>query len=116
MTARPAGTAGYETVAAALLSMRLGFEEVHRHVLHLIPDENCLALHEVSRLVGEWRDRPLSRTQAMNAALLPARSAQAMLVASALSMGFAPTIIQHNRAIAVRILRLRAPRLATAPR
>jgi monovalent cation:H+ antiporter-2, CPA2 family len=55
-------------------------------------------------------------TQAMNAALLPAHSAQAMLVASALSMGFAPTIIQHNRAIAVRILRLRAPRLATAPR
>jgi hypothetical protein len=35
----------------------------------------------------------------MNAALLPAHSAQAMLVASALSMGFAPTIIQHNRAI-----------------
>jgi hypothetical protein len=36
--------------------------------LHLIPDENCLGLHEVSRLVGEWRDKPLRRTQAMNAA------------------------------------------------
>jgi CPA2 family monovalent cation:H+ antiporter-2 len=44
-------------------------------------------------------------TQAMNAALLPARSAQAMLVASALSMGLAPAIIQHNRAVAVRVLR-----------
>ena len=38
MNARPSGTTGYENVAAALLSMRLGFEEVHRHVLHLIPD------------------------------------------------------------------------------
>jgi CPA2 family monovalent cation:H+ antiporter-2 len=55
-------------------------------------------------------------TQAMNAALLPAHPAQAMLVAAALSMGFAPAIIQHNRALAVRILRLRAPRPATAPR
>jgi SAM-dependent methyltransferase len=37
MNTRPAGTTGYEKVAAALFSMRLGFEEVHRHVLHLIP-------------------------------------------------------------------------------
>ena len=34
---RPPGTTGYETVAAALLATRLDFEEVHRHVLHLIP-------------------------------------------------------------------------------
>jgi SAM-dependent methyltransferase len=34
---RPAGTSGYETAASALLSTRPRFEEVHRHVLHLIP-------------------------------------------------------------------------------
>jgi hypothetical protein len=36
--------------------------------LHLIPDENCLGLDEVSRLVAEWRDKPLSRVQALRAA------------------------------------------------
>ncbi len=34
---RPAGTTGYDKVASALLSTRLSFDEVHRHVLHLIP-------------------------------------------------------------------------------
>jgi SAM-dependent methyltransferase len=34
---RPRGTTGYEKVASALLSTRLQFEEVHRHVLHLVP-------------------------------------------------------------------------------
>jgi SAM-dependent methyltransferase len=34
---RPTGTTGYEQVASALLSTRLRFEEVHRHVLRLIP-------------------------------------------------------------------------------
>jgi SAM-dependent methyltransferase len=34
---RPSGTTGYDGVASALLSTRLRFEEVHRHVLHLIP-------------------------------------------------------------------------------
>ena len=36
--------------------------------LHLTPDENCLGLSEAKRLVGEWRDRPLTRTQALRAA------------------------------------------------
>jgi monovalent cation:H+ antiporter-2, CPA2 family len=45
-------------------------------------------------------------TQAMSAALLPPRAGQAMLVAAALSMGLAPLMIQHNRAIAVRAVRL----------
>jgi protein-L-isoaspartate O-methyltransferase len=36
-TARPSGTTGYDKVASALLSTRLSFEEVHRHILHLIP-------------------------------------------------------------------------------
>jgi hypothetical protein len=36
--------------------------------VHLTPDENCLGLSEVSRLVAEWRDRPLTRQQASNAA------------------------------------------------
>jgi len=36
--------------------------------LHLTPDENCLGLSEVSRLVAEWRGQPLSRAQASNAA------------------------------------------------
>jgi CPA2 family monovalent cation:H+ antiporter-2 len=45
-------------------------------------------------------------TQAMTAALLPNRPAQAMLIAAALSMGLAPVIIQHNRWIAHRTLRL----------
>jgi hypothetical protein len=36
--------------------------------LHLTPDENCLGLGEVSRLVAEWRDQPLDRAQASSAA------------------------------------------------
>ncbi|HEY8004292.1 MAG TPA: class I SAM-dependent methyltransferase [Phenylobacterium sp.] len=36
-TARPPGTTGYEKIASALLSTRLRFEEVHRHILHLVP-------------------------------------------------------------------------------
>jgi hypothetical protein len=36
--------------------------------LHLTPDENCLGLSEVSRLVAEWRGQALSRKQAANAA------------------------------------------------
>ncbi len=35
---RPPGAAGYDQVAAALLATRLSFEEVHRHILHLLPD------------------------------------------------------------------------------
>jgi CPA2 family monovalent cation:H+ antiporter-2 len=45
-------------------------------------------------------------TQALSTALLPTRAAQAMLIAAALSMGLAPVIIQHNRAIAARALRI----------
>jgi CPA2 family monovalent cation:H+ antiporter-2 len=45
-------------------------------------------------------------TQAMSAALLPSGDGQAMLVAAALSMGLAPVMIQHNRAIAVRVMRI----------
>jgi CPA2 family monovalent cation:H+ antiporter-2 len=45
-------------------------------------------------------------TQAMSAALLPSSDGQAMLVAAALSMGLAPLVIQHNRAIAVRAVRM----------
>ena len=44
MNARPAGTTGYDKVAPALLSMRLSFAEVHRHVLHLIPDSPARVL------------------------------------------------------------------------
>jgi SAM-dependent methyltransferase len=35
---RPIGTTGYDKVASALLATRLTFEDVHRHILHLIPD------------------------------------------------------------------------------
>jgi CPA2 family monovalent cation:H+ antiporter-2 len=45
-------------------------------------------------------------TQAMSAALLPSRDGQAILIAAALSMGLAPLMIQHNRAISVRAVRL----------
>jgi CPA2 family monovalent cation:H+ antiporter-2 len=44
-------------------------------------------------------------TQAMSAALLPTRGGQAMLIAAALSMGFGPLIIQHNRLLARYVLR-----------
>jgi hypothetical protein len=40
--------------------------------LHLTPDENCLGLDEVSRLVAAWRDKPLTREQALRAASLVA--------------------------------------------
>ena len=36
--------------------------------LNLTPDENCLGLSEANRLVREWRDRPLTRVQALRAA------------------------------------------------
>jgi SAM-dependent methyltransferase len=36
-TARPPGTTGYDKVAPALLATRLSFEEVHRHIIHLLP-------------------------------------------------------------------------------
>lgn len=36
--------------------------------LHLIPDENCLGLNEVNRLVAAWRDKPLTKNQALRAA------------------------------------------------
>ncbi|MFL5298499.1 MAG: class I SAM-dependent methyltransferase [Phenylobacterium sp.] len=36
--ARPIGATGYGAVASALLSTRLPFDEVHRHILHLFPD------------------------------------------------------------------------------
>jgi len=36
--------------------------------LSLTPDENCLGLSETNRLVGEWRDRVLTRAQALRAA------------------------------------------------
>jgi|GEM_PF-589497 len=36
--------------------------------LQLYPDENCLGLRSVHALVAAWKDRPLTRTQAMRAA------------------------------------------------
>jgi hypothetical protein len=36
--------------------------------LQLLPGENCLGLHTIDRMVREWRDRPLERTQALLAA------------------------------------------------
>jgi SAM-dependent methyltransferase len=36
-TGRPRGTTGYDKAASALLSTRLRFEEVHRHILPLFP-------------------------------------------------------------------------------
>ncbi|WP_416049412.1 hypothetical protein [Cupriavidus basilensis] len=42
--------------------------------LLLIPDQNCLALGEVGRVVGEYRDKPLTEAQARSvASLLAAR-------------------------------------------
>lgn len=35
---QPIGTTGYDAVASALLATRLPFAEVHRHILHLIPE------------------------------------------------------------------------------
>lgn len=36
-TPRPPGTLGYDKVAPALLATRLVFEEVHKHILHVLP-------------------------------------------------------------------------------
>jgi hypothetical protein len=36
--------------------------------LQLLPDENCLGLQAVHKMVGEWRDKPLTREQALHAA------------------------------------------------
>lgn len=41
--------------------------------LQLLPDEHCLGLQSVGRLVSEWKDRPLTREQATRAAELAAR-------------------------------------------
>ena len=37
--------------------------------LQLYPEENCLGLHAVDALVTEWRDRPLTRKQALAGAV-----------------------------------------------
>jgi hypothetical protein len=42
------------------------------HGLQLYPEESCLGLRSVDRLVGEWRDRPLTERQARAAASYPA--------------------------------------------
>jgi CPA2 family monovalent cation:H+ antiporter-2 len=54
-------------------------------------------------------------TQALTTALLPTRAAQAMLIAAALSMGLAPVIIQHNRAIAARAVRILGHAMRRSP-
>ena len=36
--------------------------------LHLLPDENCLGLSSTNRIVRDWRDKPLRREQAQQAA------------------------------------------------
>jgi hypothetical protein len=36
--------------------------------LQLLPDENCLGLQSVHKMVGQWRDKPLTREQALHAA------------------------------------------------
>ena len=41
--------------------------------LQLYPDETCLGLRSVHRIVGAWRDRPLTRAQALRAAAPVAR-------------------------------------------
>jgi hypothetical protein len=41
--------------------------------LQLYPEETCLGLGSVHRLVGQWRDRPLTRHQALRAASYAAR-------------------------------------------
>jgi hypothetical protein len=41
--------------------------------LQLYPQENCLGLQSVHRLMREWRDRPLTRAQAVRAASYGAR-------------------------------------------
>lgn len=41
--------------------------------LQMYPEENCLGLHSVDRLIAAWRDRPLTRQQAIQAASYVAR-------------------------------------------
>lgn len=41
--------------------------------LQILPDESCLGLGSVHRLVREWRERPLTRPQALRAASYVAR-------------------------------------------
>lgn len=41
--------------------------------IQLLPDEHCLGLSSVWRLVSDWRDRPLTQDQALRAAGLVAR-------------------------------------------
>ena len=41
--------------------------------LHLLPDENCLGLQAINRLVGHWKDIPLTESQARRAATFVAR-------------------------------------------
>ncbi len=36
--------------------------------VQLLPDENCLGLRAVDKMIGAWRDRPLTRAQALRAA------------------------------------------------
>lgn len=36
--------------------------------LQLLPEENCLGLQSVHRMVAQWRDKPLTREQALHAA------------------------------------------------
>jgi hypothetical protein len=36
--------------------------------LQLLPGENCLGLRSIDRMAAEWRDRPLTRVQALRAA------------------------------------------------
>lgn len=41
--------------------------------LQLYPDESCMGLHSVHRLMREWRERPLTQAQALRAASYGAR-------------------------------------------
>jgi hypothetical protein len=41
--------------------------------LQLLPDENCLGLQAIDRMVADWKDRPLTRRQALAAAWPVAR-------------------------------------------
>ncbi len=63
MPVRVSGTEGYAEAAAALLSRRLSFADVHKPVLHLMPDAPCQVLdigsgpgHDAAFLaeMGHW--------------------------------------------------------------
>ena len=41
--------------------------------IQLLPAEHCLGLHSVWKMVSDWRDKPLTRLQAMRAASLVAK-------------------------------------------